>query len=529
MRKHDKVILVVLILVHLIPIWGFKYFPSQDGPAHLENAVIIRDYDDPDASLFRDYYEIHMRPSANLFGHMILVGLVSVFPLLIAEKILLSGYIILLPLSVRYTLGAIRPGSQWLAVLSFPFIYNFPFQMGFYYFSYSLPVFFFLVGYWARDRSRFRIRELVSLALLTLLLYFTHPVSLVMAWIVMAVVGIVWTLASSTGSALQHHPGRGTIGAAIWKWLLGPLLAFLPTMVLMAVFLQESGTERSGALPLDQTLRGLAKLSPLVSHDVNAVWFSTAFAGLFAVVAVFLVISKIVTRTRDRRDGLALAALVCTAVCLFGPNRMAGGTFITARLLLFPFFVTILWFGAQSFPTLVRRIVIGATAVIALGLVGVHAGSFAELNEYLDEYLSGTELIEPNSRLAPLLFSQHGHSPEDRQLSRKVKPFLHASGYIAARKHVIEFLNYEAAAHHFPVDFRDGMDPGPKTGVLVLEPPILNPAMVRGPIDYILVWNIREEQRDHKRTVKIMRELDAGFELIHESPKGLMQLYKARE
>src|SRR5215510_15849492 len=43
---HDTLLCLALILIHLIPIWAFTYFPSQDGPAHLSNATILREYHD---------------------------------------------------------------------------------------------------------------------------------------------------------------------------------------------------------------------------------------------------------------------------------------------------------------------------------------------------------------------------------------------------------------------------------------------------------------------------------------------------
>jgi len=30
-----------LVLIYILPIWIFKYFPSQDGPAHIYNSFIL--------------------------------------------------------------------------------------------------------------------------------------------------------------------------------------------------------------------------------------------------------------------------------------------------------------------------------------------------------------------------------------------------------------------------------------------------------------------------------------------------------
>src|SRR6478672_1600454 len=90
----DHLLLLALLLLHVAPLWFFPYFPSQDGPAHLENAVILRDY--RDRPVLQEFYEPNLSPDPNWLGHLILAGLMTVLPLLVAEKVLLTGYLLLL-------------------------------------------------------------------------------------------------------------------------------------------------------------------------------------------------------------------------------------------------------------------------------------------------------------------------------------------------------------------------------------------------------------------------------------------------
>src|SRR5436309_3810282 len=99
LTNRENLLLVALIALHLIPIWAFTYFPSQDGPAHLENANIIREYDHPARTAFRAYYVLNETLTPNWFGHLVLAGLMSFMPILVAEKVFLSGYVLLLPIS----------------------------------------------------------------------------------------------------------------------------------------------------------------------------------------------------------------------------------------------------------------------------------------------------------------------------------------------------------------------------------------------------------------------------------------------
>jgi hypothetical protein len=38
---------VPVTALYLAPMWLFKYFPSQDGPSHLDNAFMLAHYHDP--------------------------------------------------------------------------------------------------------------------------------------------------------------------------------------------------------------------------------------------------------------------------------------------------------------------------------------------------------------------------------------------------------------------------------------------------------------------------------------------------
>lgn len=53
LSNQENLFFVVLIVVHLLPIWFFKYFPSSDGPAHIENPNILREYYFPNRTLLR--------------------------------------------------------------------------------------------------------------------------------------------------------------------------------------------------------------------------------------------------------------------------------------------------------------------------------------------------------------------------------------------------------------------------------------------------------------------------------------------
>src|SRR5215218_886324 len=93
-----------LVLLHLVPIWSVRYFPSQDGPAHLQNAQLLLHWMRDDPGPWREYYTINLKPVPNWAGHLALAGMMTVTSPAVAEKILLSGYVILLACAMRYLL-----------------------------------------------------------------------------------------------------------------------------------------------------------------------------------------------------------------------------------------------------------------------------------------------------------------------------------------------------------------------------------------------------------------------------------------
>lgn len=533
----EKLFFVVLIVVHLMPIWMLKYFPSQDGPVHLYNANIIREYHHPDRSVYREYYAFNKNLDPNWLGHLVLAGLMYVVPMLIAEKILLSGYIILLPISIRYALRAIRPDTGFLAFLAFPFIYNYLFHMGFYYFSYSLPMFFLVVGFWLKYRDRFTLRETMILSFLSLLLYFCHLVSLVMAYVAIGLFAL-WLILLDLGQQISE---RQYNVRALWKAVstraLVPLYSFLPTLVLVTVFLLQKGTQSFARPPAWELRYRLISLNSLVSYEKQEIWFSTAFAALFAAVFLYLFVLKGVRWHVNHWDGLLLIFAAYIILYFTAPKHMSGGSFISHRMNLYPFFALILWFGAQSYHRIVKLKIGVVAAGIALVLLGLHTAKYVQINDYLEEYLSGTHIIEPNTTLLPLCFSHQVHPPHEPVLLYEVSPFLHASAYATAQRHVVNLLNYEATTGYFPIIFRPNLDPFKHIGIgaeLALQPPRVDfltyPQRTGGRVDYVLVWCMHELESSNEDTKSIFRQLEEGYELIYvSSQRGFMQLYRRKD
>ena len=71
---------ILLVVFYILPIWVFKYFPSQDGPCHIYNSFILKHYNDPEYN-FNEFFEIRKSPVPNWASHasmMLLMYIVAV-------------------------------------------------------------------------------------------------------------------------------------------------------------------------------------------------------------------------------------------------------------------------------------------------------------------------------------------------------------------------------------------------------------------------------------------------------------------
>jgi hypothetical protein len=530
LRDPDRLLFAVLLVLHLVPLWWFPFFPSQDGPAHVENADILRNYDRADRPLLRTFYTINSNPDPNWFGHVVLAALMAAVPPLIAEKLLLTGYLFLLPLSLAYALRALRPGGGPAVLLVFPFLHNLFFHMGFYNFCYSLPLFFFALGYWLRHRERFTAARAAVLGGLGLLLFFCHLFSLVALGVLLAVLVGYWFVLD-----LRTRPARECL-ASLRSRALVPLCAFLPALLLAVWFLARrpgSGVE----IPEEANrLSWLLKLEALVSYGSLEVWPSLGLALFFLVCTGVLVAARARRPQLDAADGFLAAAAVFVALLFVVPDSLAGGLFVIPRLTLYPFFALILWLAARPLRPALAWAIRGAALASTLPLLALHTAAYARLNPYLEEYVTAAVAVESNTTLLPWSYSHSGRGPDDSPLSIRVGPFRHAAGYVAMRRPVVNLCNYEANAGYFPILYRPEVNPYDQMGLMPAVPDRgleSTPPRVDIPgyertahqrVDYILVWSAPDPQA-------ALPQLGAlGYERIYTSaPRGLAQLYRRKD
>lgn len=504
--NRETLLLSGLIAVHLVPLWALPFFPTQDGPAHLAVSSILRGLSEPGGQVLRDYFESNPEPVPNWFVYFVLAKVLRPLPLPLAEKVLLSAYVILLPLSVRSAVRAVEPRNAFLAVLAVPFTFSFLLGMGFYNFCFSLVAFFFALAWWLRHRERFGPLQAVVFAVLLLWVYSCHAVSLV-ALLVAVGSAAVWRAAFR--SELR---GLG--------WLL---LAMLPAAALTLSYAGGLGGERT-ALPLLDNLGRLLTLKSLVSFDSRLRVLSTLLAVCLAGLAAWLSLRR---GRPGERDALLAAAAALALLCLVAPDQIGVGGYISDRLGLFPYLVLLPWLATFDHP-FGRRLALQLLAAgVALGMLGLLVPRWRELNGYLEEYVAAGERIEPGSTMLHLSFSHAGERSDGRPLADRVLPFLHAGGHVMARKPVAGLDLFAAETDAFPVGFRPERNPylhlDRETGLTFDFPEGSG-----GRVDYVVLWWPGARRPSFGRREEVLRLLRSGYDRIHTSPRRLVEIHERR-
>ena len=186
---------ILLLAAHLGVVWLLPYVPTQDGPSHIYNLVILKDLLNG-GKVWGDFFTFHLRAVPNLGFHIIAYPLLSFFPPLIVEKIFISIYTVLMGISLPLLMRTFNRPVLPLAYLIFPVIFNFTLLMGFYSYVMAVPLFIlaFSLGWEIRNRSIYC--KFVCLNLAGLTLFYFHLIPFI--FFLMSLVAII--MAETAGS-----------------------------------------------------------------------------------------------------------------------------------------------------------------------------------------------------------------------------------------------------------------------------------------------------------------------------------------
>jgi hypothetical protein len=482
-----------LALLYVLPFWTVRYVPTVDGPCHTYNAWILRQLGNVEEyPRFHEFYEINWRPWPNWISQGTMALLMFAVPPLAAEKLLVSGYVLLFLGGAWYLVGSVRPGERWLAFLAFPFTYHQLFQFGFYNFAMSVAFFLFALGFWWRHRARPGLAFAVKINLLLWLCYFSHILSLTLA---VGAIGVLWL---------------ATLRRETWRRHLLHIPILVPQIVLpLWFFTVQASREFPPGWPFRRFFRYFVELRVLLTFSDLQIWFGQALAIVFLLLLLATLWRKVRRQpTFEAPDAFLLLAMLCVILVFASPAGMAGGGLLKQRLCLYPFLFLIPWLS-PDFGGAAKKIGVAALAVTALLNLLFLAHWYRVRGAEIEGYLGALSEVPPNTRIFAVHFQRTG----------PIDVLSHAVGYIAIERGLIDWDNYEAKTAFFPTRFRDSVV-FPRLAPLAKGPQALRVKTNQHLVDAVYTWQMPPR-------APLRNRLRKGYERVAQQGGG--ELWLRRE
>ena len=477
----EYITVIVLMVLHLLPVWGFKYFPTQDGASHIYNSYVVKEYHNHENYRLREVYELNATVFPNWTSHALLLLLLYIFPPLVCEKIVLTLCIGLLPLSLFYFLNGIQKRNMVFGLLGFLYAYNYLLHMGFYNFVLSMSLFFFTLGYWWRVKDQLRLANIVVIYVLLLVTYLTHYHSY--ALLIMSLT--FFALFSSGYDALRGVWGHKETSQPLMHRLkegvvtLKPALAFIGSLIPAYFILFSYYFYLSNAHGSDGNYKGsewlndyFFSMKSLVSFRDDHVLIGRVLLVFFAIALVLTIINRIRqshqfreseeskeageriwTRVVTQMDGFLIMAIAITAMYFIAPWSGYSGGWINDRFHLYIFLV-LLPFFAVNLHRYANYAVAGIVIVLSLWHLGYNVHTYAMLNRDIANALSLEGMDEKDTILMSTPGEWGGFSDSLGFQPKYVEPFGHIECLLATHKGIGYLNNYEANTDHFPLQYK---------------------------------------------------------------------------
>ena len=454
---------VAVALFAVVPIWSVKYLPTVDGPSHVYNAWILRELIRGARGPVAQWFAIDWRPYPNWIGHAAMALLMTFASPTAAEKLFVSGIVLLFLYAMWCYAGAADEENRVFAFLAVPFAYNLMLQNGFYNFCAGAALYFLIVAVWWRRRDRPDARTIAIVATLLLLCYFAHAMPAVLG---VGSIALLW-LATLPGRRLRVHARH--------------LIALVPIAPLLIWFAPVGSAYLRGWTKRGELLAAIAQMRILYSFDERQL----VLGGFIAAILGALVIVTLARRqwSWSERDAFILLWLAIVAVYALSEYAVAD---VQDRVALFVALTPLAWVSPRLPPRVGRSLAIGLAALALANSVYI-LDRYREVGGYIDQFVRSADALGRRATFMPVLSET---TPPDTF----VPAYYHAIDYAAVKKESVDISNYEPALGYFPIAFRPGFeaaDPDPGT---------LDVASIALRAQYVFTWRI---DGDPKLSVKL--------------------------
>ena len=486
----------VLLVIHLIPVWGFRYFPTQDGASHIYNAYVLKEYHNHENYRLREVYELNKILFLNWTSHILLASLMYIFPPIVCEKIVLSLCIGLLPLSLFYFLNNVQKRNIYFGFVGFIFAYNYLLHMGFYNFVLSMSLYFFTIGYWWKVKDNLSWKNVGVIYILLITTYFTHYHSYALLLISLTVL----SLFSSLDNYLQETYGKATImhtflqrlykigikqnQSLLFLLILLPAYCILCSYYIYLINTHGSGDDHRG---FEWLISYFLSMKSLVAFRDDHVLIGQMLLIVFTVSIIITFFNRVVEYRKQsessgfrywssiitKTDGFLLLAILVIAMYFLSPWSGYSGGWINDRFHIYIFLI-LLPFFYMNMHRYINYSIVCVIIVVSLLHLGYNVHTYTMLNRDITNALSLEGINEKNTILSSIPGEWGGMSDSLGFVPKYVEPFGHIECLFAVEMGIAYLNNYEANTDHFPLRYK----------------------RKELPSDYIIVWRTEYDDTD---------------------------------
>ena len=524
--KSEPILFYSVLILNMLPVLLFPFFPTMDGAAHLYNSNIINELAFQSGSKMSDYFVFNDVIVPNWLGHFILAFFNLFLPSFLAEKILLVSYLFLLPYSFRKLTSLYS--NVFLSYLIFPFCYTSLFYLGFYNLSISFILLFASIFYWKKNEMQWNFSKIAILFLLISLTYFAHI-------FIYAILLFTLFLMLSQGTFKffwDKTSDFSNIFKQYWQQYFTLFATALPTLILMFLFVKNvhfAGEEKR--IANGELLRWIKDVRPLIALMGEEVRFTEIYYHLLIAlssIVLFLDIQKKRSKNAQKilffhfLDAISLAKNVFLIVGIivlilyFAVPDSASAGMMSERLCLVFFIYMVLWLSIQTLPDWLGKFSIFIVLIVNFGLLARYMKATRAYNAEASSIYEAANYIAPYSVVLPLNNSENWLDG-------------HFSNYVGTDKPMIILENYEANTAWFPIKWNENKLPNFNLNGSNFELPAFvwsknvnkNNSQT---IDYVLIRGIA-----NKITTTQIEELSQFYNEIFRSENGFVRLYKAKQ
>lgn len=470
LKRHPVAcLMVVLFCVVLVPLWACPYFPSQDGPIHLYSAWIYNQLDQPDAVYLKTFFHLNTDLPSNWFCQFALAQLMRWWPPLVAEKVFISGYLLLFLISFHYYLNAFKP-THWLwSICGFLLCYNYLLMMGFYNHLIAFSLGLLAMGFWIRRRHKpLLLPHIIWFYLLMGSSVIVHPFPFTILMVLLLLFQSCQTLwpvitqlqshISTTPLPRQPKPLMVALCRLcyqlVYQLAIGEPLSRLVVLLLplLAVIYKFQGfywlhqlRYLGDFIPLPFLLKYFFINGSFYYLSDAHIGFSLAFWVLILLALQFTIITKIQTRqwleTKDWALGFALIVGVLFFILPFGFNQPSlGFSFINQRLHFMGWVLLFGWFQMPQFQAC-RRWMGLYICIILLGFTALLTYEFRLLGQELNRLIAPAGLMRPHSTFEGVMTDYT--ASRYFSTTRNYAPFAHVFSYLPlVNEDVVELTEF---------------------------------------------------------------------------------------